>query len=81
MPSLKKYAFFSYSSHMPWRWLDEESSSDEKLLLLWDANTSDNLDFLHELLPEFSLYTMQTDECKAEFRFEKNDIPIDTTLF
>ena len=28
--------------------------SDEELLLLWDANTSDNLDFPHELYREFS---------------------------
>ena len=68
MPSFKKVREMLLICHRDYL------ISDEEFLLLRDANTSDNLDFPHELYPEFSLDDMEADECKAEFRFEKSDI-------
>ena len=73
--SLKKVAEILLICHQ------DDLISDEEFLLLWDANTSDNLDFPHELYPQFSLDDMETGECKAKFTFEKNDIRPDTTFF
>ena len=75
MPSLKKVREILLIC------LQDDLISDEEFLLLWDANTSDNLDFPHELYREFSQDYMETDEYKAEFTFEKNDIRPDTTFF
>ena len=73
MHSLKKVRQILFICHQV------DLFSDEELLLLWDANTSDNLDFPHELYSEFSLDDMETDECKAYVR--ENDIRPDTTFF
>ena len=48
MPSLKKVREILLIC------LQDDLISDEELRLLWDANTSDNLDFPHELYREFS---------------------------
>lgn len=54
---------------------DDGLNSDE-CLLLYDLNTSTNLDFPYEQYPLFDLDDMQNDECLAEFRVHKNDLPI-----
>lgn len=47
---------------------------DEELALLYDLNSSKNPDFQYLEYPKFDLDKMNDDECKAEFRFLKNDI-------
>ena len=50
--------------------------SDKECLLLYDLNRSTTLDFPYERYPLFDLDHMQNDECLAQFRFHKNDVPI-----
>ena len=52
------------------------SISDEELLLLLGQVDSRNPDFSYDLYERFDLDNMEEAECKAEFRFNKNDIPI-----
>ena len=47
----------------------------EEFLLLWDLNTSKNLDFPYEDYGRFDLDEMDDSECLAEFRVEKRDLP------
>ena len=53
---------------------DQNLINDEELLLLYDMNTSKNPDFCYWQYPSFDLDRMNDDECKAEFRFLKNDV-------
>ena len=55
---------------------DDGLISDEECLLLYDLNGSTNLDFPYEQYSLFDLDDMQNNECLAEFRFQKNDLPI-----
>ena len=48
--------------------------NDEEFILLYDLNTSQKLDIPYWQYPTFDLDLLQDDECKAEFRFLKNDI-------
>ena len=48
--------------------------NDEEFLLLYDLNRSTNLEIPYWNYDEFDLDNMSNDECKAEFRFLKNDI-------
>ena len=52
----------------------EELINDEELLLLYDLNTSNNLDLPYWTYNEFDLDILTDDECRSEFRFMKNDI-------
>ena len=54
---------------------DEGYINDEEFLLLWDASTSKNPDFPVAIYPCFNLDEKNATEVKAEFRFEKSDIP------
>ena len=56
--------------------LDERLITEEEFLLLYDVNRSTNLDFPYEQYPLFDLDDMQNDECLAEFRVHKHDLPI-----
>ena len=56
--------------------LDENMINTEEFLLLWDANTSKNPDFPVTVHPTFNLDEKDAEEVKAEFRFEKKDIPV-----
>ena len=47
------------------------SIDDTEFDLLQDLNSSENLEFSYG---RFDLHSMTDDECKAEFRFYKNDI-------
>ena len=48
--------------------------SDEEFLLLFDINKSRNPDFPYWKYKSFELDSMSDDECRAEFRFYKNDV-------
>lgn len=48
---------------------------EEEFLLLWDANKSKNLDFPVKNYSLFNLEEKDVSEVKAEFRFEKKDLP------
>lgn len=50
--------------------------NDEELLLLYDINSSNNLDLPYDLYPHFNFDDLEDDECLSEFRFRKNDIPL-----
>ena len=43
-------------------------------MLLYDLNTSNNIDLPYWSYDEFDLDMMSDDECRSEFRFLKNDI-------
>ena len=53
----------------------DEIISDEEFLLLYDSFISKNPDFPHENYQRFDLDSMNSAECKAEFRVEKHDLP------
>ena len=55
---------------------DMKVINDEELLLLLDDNTSRSPEFNYENYQRFNLDEIQEPECKAEFRFNKNDIPV-----
>lgn len=52
----------------------ENLINDEELVLLYDLNTSNNIDLPSWSYNEFDLDMMSDDECRSEFRFLKNDI-------
>ena len=56
--------------------LDAADISEEEYLLLWEANTSKSPDFPFDIYPTFHLDEKDATEVKAEFRFEKEDIPV-----
>ena len=47
---------------------------NEELLLLYDLNSSKNLDLPYWRYDKFDLDTLTDAECKSEFRFLKHDI-------
>ena len=47
---------------------------DEEFVLLYNLNSSKNPDFPYWNYQVFDLENLTDDECKAEFRFYKNDI-------
>ncbi|CAB4022426.1 Hypothetical predicted protein, partial [Paramuricea clavata] len=53
---------------------DEGFIDDEEFLMLYDVNRSTNLDLPYWDYEQFDLDDLCNDECKAEFRFLKNDI-------
>lgn len=48
--------------------------SDEEFVLLYDENTSRNPDFPYWEYERFDLDELSEAECKADFRFYRNDI-------
>ena len=53
---------------------DDGLLNDEEFVLLYDLNSSRNLNIPYWQYPNFDLDNMQDDECISEFRFLKNDI-------
>ena len=53
---------------------DLDLINDEAMLLLYDFNTSKNLDIPYWKYEKFELDSLSDDECKSEFRFLKHDI-------
>ena len=49
---------------------------NEEFLLLYDVNRSTNLDLLYKYYDSFDFDLLENDECLAEFRFRKQDIPL-----
>ena len=54
---------------------DEGVINDEEFLLLYDLNTSNNLDLAYDSYPGFDFDDLEDDECLSEIRFYKNDLP------
>ena len=48
--------------------------NDKEFVLLYDLNSSRNLNIPYWQYPNFDLDNMQDDECISEFRFVKNDM-------
>ena len=55
---------------------DGKIISDEEFLLLYETFQSKNPDFDYESFPSFDLDGISSADCYAEFRFEKQDIPL-----
>ena len=55
---------------------DDDIINNEEFLLLYDINTSKNLDFPYEQYGPFDLDKLSDDECLANFLFFKDDIYI-----
>ena len=55
---------------------DDGVKNDEELILLYDLNTSNNLDLPHNSYPGFDFDDLEDDERLSEFRFYKNDFTI-----
>ena len=53
-----------------------EVINDEEFILLYGVFSSKSLNLPYEDYQRFSFDHMKPDECKAEFRFWKNDIPL-----
>ena len=49
---------------------------DDEFLVLWQAHKSKNPEFPYEEHGRFSFDELDEAECKAEFRFEKGDLPV-----
>lgn len=49
--------------------------SDKEFLLLYDTFRTKNLEFPHGNYKQFDLDSMNSTECKAEFRVEKQGLP------
>ena len=50
--------------------------SDEEFLVLFETYHSKNPEFPCSSCPRFKLENMQDDECLAEFRVKKEDVPV-----
>lgn len=70
MPSLKMARNHLLISHY------EGIVDDEEFLLLYDINTSPNLDLPYDLYERFDFDGLDDDECLSEFRFRKHDLPL-----
>ena len=55
---------------------DDGTIDGEEFVLLYDFYSSGNMFFPYEDYEKFHLEDKDSVECKAEFRFEKNDIPL-----
>lgn len=55
--------------------LEQEIIDDEEFALLYNMYTPQNLPFPHCSYKKFSLRHKDLAECKADFRFDKHDIP------
>ena len=55
---------------------NDDIIDDEEFVLLYDLQTSKNPCFPYEEYDHFNLEAMDSVDCKAEFRVEKNDIPL-----
>lgn len=53
---------------------DGSIDDTERFALFYDLNSSENLEFSYWKYGRLDLDSMTDDECKAEFRFYKNDI-------
>ena len=70
MPSLKEVRNQLMFSHF------NNEITDEEFLLLYDLNTSTNLDLPYHSYDHFDLDVLENDECLSEFRFRKQDMTL-----
>jgi len=56
--------------------LMDDIITDEEFAILYDVNCSKNLDLPYDDYERFDLDNMENDECIAEFRVTKNDLPV-----
>lgn len=56
--------------------LDDELIEEDEFLMLYNLNTSKNPNFPYHDYEKFDLDQIDEAECKAEFRVEKNDLPL-----
>ena len=56
--------------------VEEDIIDEEEFVLLYEAYRPKNLSFPHLAYEKFSLEDKDAAECKADFRFEKRDIPL-----
>ena len=68
MPSLREVRASLLMAHA------NNMIDDEEFVFLYDLNRSKNPDFPYWNYDNFDLDKLTDDECKAEFRFYKNDI-------
>ena len=54
----------------------EDSITEDEFLLLYDVNTSKNPEYPYWDYKKFYLQDKDLAECKTEFRFQTNDIPL-----
>ena len=54
---------------------DMKLITDDEFGLLYDTHSSPNLDLPYDSFPPFDLSQFNEDECSAQFRFKKADIP------
>ena len=54
---------------------DVDLITDEDFIILYELFSSRNPDFAYDLYDRFDLDNMNDDECKAEFRVRKRDLP------
>ena len=54
---------------------DEGTIEDEEFALSWEQNVAKNPSSPYKDYEEFNLETTDPVQCKAEFQFEKNDLP------
>lgn len=55
---------------------DQDIINDEELLLLYDVNSSNNLQLIHTNYEQFDVINKEEAECFAEFRVKKRDLPL-----
>ena len=67
-------AFFKQTRELLLIEYGEKAISEEELLLLLEENTSRKPEFSHENYERFNLEEVEEPECKANFRFQKDDI-------
>ena len=73
--NVNKMSFAKAREHLLYAF-DDKMISEEEFLLLYDANKSTNLDLPYEQYVRFELDEMEDDECLAEFRVRKRDLPL-----
>ena len=69
MPSFKDTKDFVLLSY------DMKLITDDEFGLRYDTYSSPNLDLPYDSFPPFDLTLLNEDECSAQFRFKKADIP------
>ena len=69
-------ASFKKVHEMLWLCLIEEIIDEEEFVQLYEAYRLSDLPFPHPAYEKFSLLNKDPAKCKADFRVEKNDIPL-----
>ena len=68
------FKLFKKTNHLVIRHYD--GFVDDEEVLLYDINTSPNLDLPYDLNERFYFDGLDDDKCLSEFRFRKHDLPL-----